>query len=121
MTFETAFIAGYAVVLLLAALGLRRLGRVTTDPWSSRALAAYRASATNPVEPATHEDWPHSEVPRLHSGLGAVACLAASLLCLAELVRSHDAVALAVLMPLALLAAAAAVRLAAETRAARPD
>ena len=117
MPFETAFFAGYAAVLLLAAAGLRRLGRVSTDAWSSRLFAAYRAQAPEPVEPATHADWPHSEVPRLHTALAAVACLAATMLCLAQLVRHHEPSALVVLAPLAALGGLGTARLAFELRA----
>ena len=101
MTFETAFIAGYAGLLLLIGAALRRLGRVSTDAWSSRLFAAYRAQAPDRVDPATSADWPHSEVPQLHTALAAVASLAAALLCVAELVRHHEPLAVAVLTPVA--------------------
>lgn len=111
MRFETVFIAGYALLLLLAAAGLRRIGRVSTDPWSSRVLAAYRAQAREPLEPATGADWPHSEVPRLHTAIAAVPCAAAALLCLAELVRHHEPAAVVLLGPVAVLAGRSTVRL----------
>jgi hypothetical protein len=117
VSFETAFFAGYATALLLAAVGLRRLGRSSTDAWSSRLFAAYRAQAPEPVEPATHADWPHSEVPSLHTALAAVASLAATLLCLAQLVRHHEPLALVVLAPLAALGGLGTTRLAWELRA----
>jgi hypothetical protein len=117
VAFETAFIAGYAVLLLLAGEGLRRLGRVSTDAWSSRLFAAYRAQAPEPVDPAGPADWPHSEVPQLHAVLAGVASSAATLLCVAELVRHHDRLAVAVLAPVAALAAVVTGRTAVALRA----
>src|SRR5688572_22004840 len=99
MSFETAFFAGYAVVLLLVGAGLRRLGRVSTDAWSSRLFAAYRAQAPEPIEPATSAVWPHNELPLLRSALAAVASAAAALLCSAALIRDHRPPAVALLLP----------------------
>ena len=117
MAFETAFIAGYAGLLLLVGAGLRRLGRVSTDAWSSRLFAAYRVQAPEPVDPASPADWPHSEVPQLHTAVAAVASLAATLLCAAELVRHHEPLAVAVLVPMAALAGLVTGRTAVQLRA----
>jgi hypothetical protein len=81
-------------------------------------FAAYRAQAPEPLDRVTDTDWPHSEVPRLHTALAAVACLAATLLCTAELVRHHGALAVVLLVPLITLAGTCTARLAAELRAA---
>ena len=89
MRFEPTFVAVYGLLLLAAGRGLHRLGRLSSSAWSSRVLAGYRQQASEPVEPATAQDWPHSEVPRLHTALALVATAAALLLCAAELVRHH--------------------------------
>ena len=75
MDAEVAFLTGYALVLVAISLALEALGRRSTDPWSSRVLAASR--------PPDHEQrddahsWPHAEVPTFHLGLSAVALAAA--------------------------------------------
>lgn len=87
MAFEATFVAGYAVLLLGLAAGLFRLGRVSTVPWRSRALAAQRArGAAVPVDGL--DDWPHSQVPRLYTVLATVAAVAAVALGVTELLRS---------------------------------
>lgn len=98
---EVVFVAGYAVFLLGLAWLLARLGRVNTDPWSSRALAGYRAQAAEVPDRAEAQDWPHSEVPRLHTGLAVVATAAATLLPVAEAFRHHAPAELALLGPVA--------------------
>jgi hypothetical protein len=95
---EVAFIAGYAAVLVLAALALHRLGRAAGAPvWQSRLLAGYRRD-TAPGRPAgtgsgpedrPGVDWPHVEARRLHSGVAVVAASAALLLAGAEGIRHH--------------------------------
>jgi hypothetical protein len=94
--FEVAFISGYSLVLLGAAWGLRRLGHVNNDPWSSRLFAAYRREVREAPR-TTAVDWPHSEAPRLYTCLGLVAAAAATLLCVAEGIRSHAPAELGVL------------------------
>lgn len=89
MSFEATFVTAYGALLLLLAVGLFRLGRVSTSPWTGRVLAAYRSQAPQPPERAGHADWPHSEVPALHTALAAVASAAAATLAAAELVRNH--------------------------------
>jgi hypothetical protein len=88
VSFEGGFVAVYAVGLLLLSCGLFRLGRVSTSPWRSRVLAAYRDQALDVV---TGTDWPHSEVVRLYTAAACVASTAATLLSAAELVRHHHA------------------------------
>jgi hypothetical protein len=93
---EVAFIAGYATVLLLAALALHRLGRAAGAPvWRSRLLAGYRRAdgrgdpADTEFGPADRAGWPHVEARRLHSGVAVVAASAALLLAGAEGIRHH--------------------------------
>ena len=89
MSFEGGFVAVYAVGLLLFSCGLFRLGRVSTSPWRSRVLAAYRDQAPEPLDAVTGADWPHSEVARLYTVAACVASTAATLLSAAELARRH--------------------------------
>ena len=85
---EAAFLSGYAVVLIAVAAGLTRLGRRSTDPWSSRMLTASRQPGAS--SEAGHEPgWPHSEVPAFHVVVGIVALVAALLLVLVSLMRHH--------------------------------
>ena len=85
---EAAFLSGYAVLLIAVAAGLNRLGRRSTDPWSSRMLTASRQPGAS--SDAVHEPgWPHSEVPAFHVVVGMVALGAALLLVLVSLVRHH--------------------------------
>jgi hypothetical protein len=107
---EVLFVAGYAAVLLAVAAALHRLGRFNTDPWRSRALAAYRSEVPELPPRAAPSDWPHREVGRLHTAIGAVAAAAALLLCVGEVPRHHAVaevlVLLAVAVPSALVGAA---------------
>lgn len=82
---EAAFLAGYALALVLVAVGLESLGRRATDPWASRTLAA----CTPPDERQRDDeaDWPHSEVPAFHLGLSAVAVAAAFVITTVSIVR----------------------------------
>jgi len=92
---EAAFLSGYALVLVAVAAGLGRLGRRSTDPWSSRMLTASRPSPGDAPSDAGHEPgWPHSEVPAFHVVVGIVALAAALLLVLVSLVRHHRPVEL---------------------------
>lgn len=86
---EAAFLSGYAVVLIAVATGLSRLGRRSTDPWSSRMLTASRQPGDDSSDPAPEPGWPHSEVPAFHVVVGIVALTAALLLVLVSLVRHH--------------------------------
>jgi phosphatidylserine synthase len=97
MSPESAFVAAYALVLLAVAAGLRRLGKVNSSPWASRALAGYRAQTGDHAHDEERAAWPHSEVPRLFAGLAAVASTAAMVLCVAEMVRNHNTVDVLVL------------------------
>jgi hypothetical protein len=116
---EAGFIAGYASLLLLAAVALRRLGRAAAAPvWGSRIMAGYRRQARGGAGhldggPGDGDsDWPHAEARRLHTAIGAVGAVGALLLPAAEVVRHHrpaevallGAVAAAALMVLARLA-----------------
>lgn len=84
---EAAFLSGYALLLTAVAAALSRLGRRSTDPWSSRMLTAGRpADEPRPDHPP---DWPHSEVPSFHFVVGMVALVAALLLTTVSLVRHH--------------------------------
>ncbi|WP_412751187.1 hypothetical protein [Krasilnikovia sp. M28-CT-15] len=89
MPFEVAFTAVYSLLLTLGAIGLHRLGRRDPSAWSSRMLAGYRAQHPDSI-PATPSDaFPHRDSGRLHSAVGAVACLAALLVTVAQLIRHH--------------------------------
>jgi hypothetical protein len=99
---DSVFVAAYSAVLLMLSLGLHRLGRVNTYPWTSRALAGYRRATgdrggTGPAVKDASSDWPHIEVPRLHTGIALVAACAATLLTTVELVRHHRLEEVAVL------------------------
>jgi hypothetical protein len=86
---EAAFLSGYALVLIAVAAGLGRLGRRTTDPWSSRMLTASRQPGDASSDAGPKPGWPHSEVPAFHVVVGGVALVAALLLVLVSLVRHH--------------------------------
>ena len=86
---EAAFLSGYALVLVAVAAGLGRLGRRSTDPWSSRMLTASRQSADASSDAGHEPGWPHSEVPAFHAVVGIVALVAALVLVLVSLVRHH--------------------------------
>ncbi len=114
---DVLFVAAYAAVLLAVSAGLDRLGRVRTDPWASRALAGYRrrndgGTVVDGVGPA----WPHSEVPRLHTGIALVAAAAATLLTAVELVRRHHLAEVAVLGAALIFGVVALTRLVAQAR-----
>ena len=85
---EAAFLSGYAVVLIAVAGGLSRLGRRSTDPWSSRMLTASQQPGAS-SDPAHEPGWPHSEVSAFHVVVAIVALGAALLLVLVSLVRHH--------------------------------
>jgi hypothetical protein len=105
---EVVFVAAYALVLVLAAAGIARLGRVNSSPWASRVLAGHRRQVGAQVPDAPTEvgtvDWPHSEVPRFHAGMALVPLGAAALLAVAELARHHRPVEVAVLLVVLALA-----------------
>lgn len=116
MRAEVVFVAGYAGVLVAAAVGLRRLGRVNSSPWSSRLFAAYRRQVPDAPLPEVAVDWPHTEARRLYSGMAMVAALAAVVLAGVELARHHRPVE-AVVLALVVVAGLVVVgRLAAELR-----
>ncbi|GAB1640064.1 hypothetical protein [Krasilnikovia sp. MM14-A1259] len=89
MPFEVTFAAVYALLLTAGAVGLHRLGRRDPSAWSSRMLAGYRAQHPDPVPAAPPDAFPHRDSGRLHSAVGAVACLAALLVTSAQIVRHH--------------------------------
>ncbi|WP_030177221.1 hypothetical protein [Spirillospora albida] len=110
MRFEPGFIACYTLVLIGGAAGLHRLGKVDTSPWRSRALAGYRRAVPDPPDPGPPA-WPHTESGRLHTLMALVVAVAAVTLPLAELLRYHRPVEVAVLGTVALAAAAMVLRL----------
>jgi hypothetical protein len=132
VSFEAVFLLAYANLLLLAALGLHRLGRVNPSPWRSRALAGHRrrhpevASAELPAALGAAANgwpptWPHAEQPRLHSGIALVAATAALVLTIAGACRHHQPLELALLTLTGAAACAVLVRLVrALTRGGRP-
>jgi hypothetical protein len=112
---EAAFLAGYAVALLLASAGIEALGRRPTHPWASRMLAAERPpEARRAVE---RSGWPHTEVPSFHLGLGAVAVGAALALTAVNLARNHAPLEVAVQAVVVLVAVARGARLVRRYRA----
>ena len=106
---EAAFVAGYALVLVVVAAGLGSLGRRSTHPWASRMLAAGRPPAERSIDAAA--DWPHSEVPVFHLGVSGVVLAAAALLTAVSVVRHHDPIELVAQLALLLVIAARIVRL----------
>jgi hypothetical protein len=143
VSFEALFLLVYANGLLLAALGLHRLGRVDPSPWRSRVLAGHRrhhpdTSPTPPAAPDTAggpahrlapggspNTWPHAEQPRLHTGIALVAVTAALVLTIAGLWRHHHDLDLTLLTATAAAACAVLARLSHTFRRAdqstRPD
>jgi hypothetical protein len=119
---EAVFLAGYSLVLVAVAAGLASLGRRSTDPWSSRVLAASRPPEASDLDldrdldAARPDDWPHSEVPGFHLGVSGVALAAALLLTFVSVVRHHRPLelvvqlAVLVLITLRMARAAAAFR-----------
>ena len=113
MSFEAGFLVVYANLLLLAALGLHRIGRVNPSPWNSRVLAGHRRRhpEVDVTELAARErggqagqdavgwprTWPHAEQPRLHTGIALVAAMASLVLVIAGLWRHHQELELALL------------------------
>ncbi|HEY6793479.1 MAG TPA: hypothetical protein VI248_02220 [Kineosporiaceae bacterium] len=91
MSLEGIFLLGYANPLLLAAIGLHRLGHVNSSPWRSRALAGHRRRHPQPAADTTGApQWPHGEQPRLHTAIATVAATAGLVLAAAGLWRHHD-------------------------------
>jgi len=118
---EVLFVAGYAATLLAASAGLHRLGRVNTSPWRGRVLAGHRRALGEHGrgQHPTRSDWPHSEVPHLHTGIALVAVVAAILLAVAELARHHRPPEVLLLGTVAATAAATATLLTGRLRAPR--
>lgn len=111
MRFEAGFVACYALVMLLGAVGLHRLGRKDSSAWTSRALAGHRRQAPGPPPETNPADWPHSEAGRLHTLVALVIAAASLTLTLVELFRHHNAIELPALALTALAAAAALTHL----------
>lgn len=105
MTVEVVLLSTYTVVLLGIAEALQALGRRSTSPWASRALAGHLRATGQQAEPLAPDDWPHSEVPRLYASVGLVAALAAAALSLGSLALHHAGPA--VFLPLTVLALSA--------------
>jgi len=97
---EAAFLAGYALLLVLGATGLAWLGQRSTDPSTSRLLAANRDREGPGPRHGNGAEWPHSESPVFHLGLSAVALAAALVLVIASLARHHAPLELTVHLPL---------------------
>lgn len=91
---EAAFLTGYALALVALGAGLEALGRRSTDPWSSRVLAASRPPSVEQRDKSA--PWLHSDVPAFHLGLSGVALTAALLLTAVSLIRHHDPIELVV-------------------------
>ncbi|MGE5763839.1 MAG: hypothetical protein ACM3ZF_08180 [Mycobacterium leprae] len=109
---EVVFVALYALVLLAAAAGIARLGRVNSSPWASRVLVGHRRQLRDPAAAESWSaDWPHSEVPRFHAGMALVPIVAAALLSVAELARHHRPAEVAGLLAVLALAGLTARRL----------
>lgn len=111
MRFEAVFLACYALVLVGAAGGLHRLGKMNTSPWRSRVLAGHRRQVPGPP-PTDGTDWPHSEAGRLNTLVALVTALSAVTLAIVGLARNHRPIEIAVLGVVAFAAAAATLGLA---------
>ena len=98
MPVDVVLLSAYALVLLGAAHGLRALGHRSTSPWASRTMAGNLRAGGQDPEPLHSGDWPHSEVPRLYTGMSLVAAVAAAALSLGGLVLHHDGSGLVVLV-----------------------
>jgi hypothetical protein len=118
---EVVFVAAYALVLLCAAAGIARLGRVNSSPWASRVLAGHRRQVRDAGADSWSADWPHSELPRFHAGMALVPVVAGALLTVAELARHHRPAEVAGLLAVLALAALTARRLIRARRARRVD
>ena len=92
MSADVVVLTTYSLVLSGAAYGLRALGRRSTSPWSSRALAGHLRATGEKPEPLHDDDWPHSEVPRLYARMALVAAVAATALSIAGLVLQDGGV-----------------------------
>lgn len=91
---DAAFLAGYAVALVGLAAGLVVLGQRSTDPWSSKVLAASRPPASERTD--EQASWLHTDVPAFHLCLSAVALTAAVLLTAVNAVLHHRPLEVAV-------------------------
>lgn len=69
MKTAAAFLIGYSMILIAMAWGLHWLGRRSRSAWAD----AGRPQAADDSSGAAAPDWPHSEVPKLHAVIGAVA------------------------------------------------
>jgi hypothetical protein len=87
MPFEVVFTAAYSLLLTVGAIGLHRLGRADPSAWSSRVTAGYRAQHPDPLPASPPDAFPHRDAGRLHSVIGSVACLAAILISVTQLLR----------------------------------
>ena len=96
MDAEVVIFSCYAFGLLLLATLIRRVGHASTDAWSSRLFAAYRAQAPVPVERAASADWPHTEAPQLYKVVSLVAVAAGLVLSLVEVLQHRRAAELVV-------------------------
>ena len=101
MSGEAGFAAGYALVLLAVVGALEAYGRQSTSAWASRVFAGYRRAVPDAPQPAEPDDWPHSEVGRFHRVLSLSVSAVAVVLLVAELVRHHRPVEIAVLVAVA--------------------
>lgn len=106
---EAAFLAGYAIALVGLAAGLVALGRRSTDPWSSKVLAASRPPVSE--RPDEQASWLHSDVPAFHLCLSGVALGAALLLTTVNAVRHHHPIEVIVQLTLLAVITMSAYRL----------
>lgn len=106
---EAAFLAGHATALVALAAGLVALGRRSTDPWSSRVLAASRPPASE--RPDEQASWLKSDVPAFHRCVSGVALAAALLLTAVNTLRHHRPLELVVQLTLLAVISVTAVRL----------
>lgn len=106
---EAAFLAGYALALVGVAAGLVALGRRSTDPWSSKVLAASRPHAAERTD--EQASWLQSDVPKLHLGVSGVALGAALLLTAVNTIRHHRPIEIVVQLLLLAVISMSAFRL----------
>lgn len=88
----------YAVMLIGAAVGLHMRGRRTRSA-AERTETVYGESVTGEQAPTSGERfWPHSEIPKLHTGVAIVAAFAATILPMAAVIEYHQIPELIVLV-----------------------
>jgi len=114
MSATVVLLGGYVLLLALGALGVERLGRVSTSPRTSRVLAGHRRAVGEQDAAAAGADpshWPHTDSRALHEVIARVVAVAALVLALVVLLVHHSAADVAVLLVPLVVAVAVLTRL----------